>query len=136
MSTTQFIEATSTDSYVREIHRRVVQLLNDPTLDRQQRELHVRRLQAMLVEHQTKMAVQSKKLSVKSAKEAAVANREHSHAVANPSQIAARNRELRNSERQKQVPQNPAGTVETITRSQPKCQVGYGGRKILTRTKL
>lgn len=135
MSTTQFIEATSTDPYVREIHRRVVRLLNDPTLDRQQRELHVRSLQTMLVEHQTQVAAQAKKLSVKSTKEAALPNRQHSHVVANPSQIAARSRELRNSEHQRKVPKSPVVTVETPIQAQPECQEGFGRRKILTRKK-
>lgn len=135
MSTTQFIEATSTDPYVREIHRRVVRLLNDPTLDRQQREFHVRSLQVMLVEHQTKVATQVKMLSVKSTKEAALPNRQHRLAVANPSQIAARSREFRSSEGSNQVPQSPDVTVETLIPAQPNRRSGFGGRKILTRKK-
>ena len=52
MSTTTFVEAHSADPYIRELHRKAVRLLNDPTLDRQQREFHVRRLQAALLEYQ------------------------------------------------------------------------------------
>ena len=56
MSDTSFIEAFSTDPIVRDIHRRVVRVLNDPTLGRSQRVNHVRRLQHMLLEHQQKQA--------------------------------------------------------------------------------
>ena len=54
MSDTSFIEAFSTDPVVRDIHRRVVRVLNDPTLERSQRVSHVRRLQQLLVDHQQK----------------------------------------------------------------------------------
>ena len=56
MSDTSFIEAFSTDPIVRDIHRRVVRVLNDPTLGRSQRVSHVRRLQQLLVDHQQKQA--------------------------------------------------------------------------------
>ena len=62
MSDTPFIEALSTDPIVRDIHRRVVRVLNDPTLGRSQRVNHVRRLQHMLLEHQQKQAAKSMKL--------------------------------------------------------------------------
>ena len=62
MSDTSFIEAFSTDPVVRDIHRRVVRVLNDPTLGRSQRVSHVRRLQQMLVDHQQKQAVKPMKL--------------------------------------------------------------------------
>ena len=56
MSDTSFIEAFSTDPVVRDIHRRVVRVLNDPTLERSQRVSHVCRLQQLLVDHQQKQA--------------------------------------------------------------------------------
>ena len=58
-TTTAFVEAVSEDPFVRELHRRVVRLLNDPTLDRQQREFHVKRLQGVLLEHQGKQAAKA-----------------------------------------------------------------------------
>ena len=60
MSDTPFIEAFSTDPVVRDIHRRVVRVLNDPTLGRSQRVTLVRKLQQMLIEHQLKQAAQPK----------------------------------------------------------------------------
>jgi hypothetical protein len=38
MSTTTFIEATSADPFIRDLHRQAVRLLNDPSLDRRRRE--------------------------------------------------------------------------------------------------
>ena len=38
MSNTQFIEAFSTDPFVRDIHRRALGYLNDPSLGRKERE--------------------------------------------------------------------------------------------------
>lgn len=62
MSSTQFIEALSADPFVKELSRRAIRILNDPTLDRQQREDHIRRLQSLLVGHQVKEAAMGKKL--------------------------------------------------------------------------
>ncbi|MBV5347415.1 hypothetical protein JZU46_04270 [bacterium] len=54
MSTTTFVEATSADPFIRDLHRKAVRLLNDPSLDRRKREFHMRRLQSILIEHQAK----------------------------------------------------------------------------------
>ena len=54
MSDSQFIEAYSSDPFVRDIHRRAMRVLNDPMLDRHQRVFHIRKLQQILVEHQQK----------------------------------------------------------------------------------
>jgi hypothetical protein len=60
MSDSQFIEAFSEDPFVRDIHRRAMRILNDPTLDRNQRVFHIRKLQKILVEHQQKQAAKEK----------------------------------------------------------------------------
>ena len=52
MSEMQFIELGSTDPVERAIARKVVRILNDRTLDRQQREALVRRAQEELRRHQ------------------------------------------------------------------------------------
>ena len=51
MSNTPFIESTSEDPIEQAIARKVHRVLNDKTLDRQQRENSVRRAQRDLVEH-------------------------------------------------------------------------------------
>lgn len=97
MSTTQFIEATSTDPYVREIYRRVMGVLNDPSLDRAQREIRIRKLQATLREHQTKLAEKQKQAALKKSKNPAAAKNPGSLPIAHPAQIAARAKEMRKS---------------------------------------
>ena len=62
MSDSQFIEAFSSDPFVRDIHRRAMRVLNDPILDRHQRVFHIRKLQQILVEHQQKQKANVKSL--------------------------------------------------------------------------
>ena len=59
MSDSQFIEAFSSDPFVRDIHRRAMRVLNDPMLDRNQRVFHIRKLQQILLEHQSKLAAKA-----------------------------------------------------------------------------
>jgi hypothetical protein len=92
MSNNQFIEALSADAYVRAVSRRAVRLLNDPTLDRQQREHHIRQLQSLLVAHQAKEAVKARKLADKKEKREQVARGKDG--VADQSQVVARRREF------------------------------------------
>jgi hypothetical protein len=94
MSTTTFVEATSADPVIRDLHRRAVRVLNDPSLDRQQREFHVRRLQSMLLEHQAKEAAKGAKLAAKTAKREQVSRANRNQRVADPSQIVARRKEF------------------------------------------
>ena len=68
MSTSMYVEAHSADPFVRELHRRAMRLLKDPSLDRRQREFHMSRLQSILLEHQAKQAAAVAKLAAKSAK--------------------------------------------------------------------
>ena len=74
MSITTFVEATSADPFVRDLHRKAVRLLNDPSLDRKQREFHMRRLQSILIEQQSR--------------------ENRNQGVADPSQVAARRKEF------------------------------------------
>ena len=94
MSATTFVEATSADPFVRDLHRKAVRLLNDSSLDRQQREFHVRRLQSILLEHQAKEAAKAEKLAAKTAKREQVSRANRNQGVADPSQVVARRKEF------------------------------------------
>ena len=94
MSTTTYVEATSNDPFVRELHRRAMRLLNDPSLDRRQREFHMRRLQSSLLDHQTKQADAAAKLAAKSAKREQVSRKNRNQGVADQSQVVARRKEF------------------------------------------
>ncbi len=93
-TTTAFVEAVSEDPFVRDLHRRAVRLLNDPSLDRQQRELHVRRLQGILLEHQAKQAVRAEQLAQKKAGREQLSRSLRNQGVADQSQLLARRREF------------------------------------------
>lgn len=107
MSNTQFVEARSSDPYVRALSRRAVRLLNDPTLDRQQREHHIRQLQSLLVEHRVKEAVKARALAATKQKREQVAR--SNRGVADQSQVVARRREFRQLS---QVSQDPVTEVK------------------------
>lgn len=94
MSTTTFVEATSADPFVRDLHRRAVRVLNDPSLDRQQREFHVRRLQSILLEHQAKQDAKAARLLAKKASREQVSRENRNQGVADPSQVLARRKEF------------------------------------------
>ena len=94
MSTTPYVEATSNDPFVRELHRRAMRLLNDPSLDRRQREFHMRRLQSILLEHQGKQIAVAAKLAAKSAKREQVSRTNRNQGVADQSQVVARRKEF------------------------------------------
>ena len=93
MSTTQFAEVTSSDPYVQKLGRRAIRLLNDTTLERWQREKHIRDLQQLLLEHQAKQAAKANRLE----KKKQLNKRPQSaraQAVADTSQITARRKEF------------------------------------------
>ena len=94
MSTTTFIEATSADPVIRELHRKAVRLLNDPSLDRRKREFHMRQLQSILIEHQAKRAAKAARLAEKKAAREQVSRENRNQGVADPSQVLARRREF------------------------------------------
>ncbi len=93
MSTTTFVEATSADPFVRELHRKAVRLLNDPSLDRRKREFHMRRLQSILIEHQARQEAKAARLLAKKASRAQESRENRSHGVVDPSQVVARRKE-------------------------------------------
>ena len=94
MSTTTFVEATSADPFIRDLHRRAVRVLNDPSLDRQQREFHVRRLQSILLEHLAKQDAKAARLLAKKASREQVSRENRNQGVADPSQVLARRKEF------------------------------------------
>jgi hypothetical protein len=94
MSTTTFVEATSADPFIRDLHRRAVRLLNDPSLDRQQREFHMRRLQSILLGHQEKQAAKAARVAQKKAAREQISRTNRNQGVADPSQVLARRKEL------------------------------------------
>ena len=94
MPNAPFIEAHSGHPFVEELSRRAVRILNDPSLDRTQRELHIRRLQGLLRDRE----VSQTRANV--AKEAKSPRRNEARSpggpvVANPSQVVARHKEFR-----------------------------------------
>ncbi len=93
-TTTAFVESVSEDPFVRDLHRRAVRLLNDPSLDRQQREFHVRRLQSILLEHQAKQEAKAAQLAQKKAGREQLSRTHRSQGVADQSQVVARRREF------------------------------------------
>lgn len=94
MSKVTFVEASSADPVVRDLHRRVLRLLNDPALDRQQREAHVRKVQTILIEHQKHEAAKAAKAQAKKALRQKSANDNRNKGVADQSQVVARRKEL------------------------------------------
>ena len=93
-TTTAFVEAVSEDPFVRDLHRRAVRLLNDPSLDRQQRQFHVRRLQNILLEHQAKQEAKADQLAQKKAGREQLSRTNRNQGVADQSQVVARRREF------------------------------------------
>ena len=94
MSTTTFVEATSADPFVRDLHRKAVRLLNDLSLDRKRREFHMRRLQSILLEHQAKQDAKAARLLAKKASCEQVSRENRNQGVADPSQVLARRKEF------------------------------------------
>ena len=94
MSDTTFVEATSADLFVRDLHRKAVRLLNDPSLDRRKREFHMRRLQSILIEHQAKQDAKAARLLAKKASREQVSRENRNQGVADPSQVLARRKEF------------------------------------------
>ena len=93
-TTTAFVEAVSEDPFVRDLHRRAVRFLNDPSLDRKQREFHVRRLQGILLEHQAKQVAKAAQLAQKKAGREQLSRTNRNQGVADQSQVVARRREF------------------------------------------
>jgi len=56
MSKAPFLECVSEDPVIKALARQAVRLLNDPSLDRQQREVRVRKVQSLLLDHPASVA--------------------------------------------------------------------------------
>lgn len=93
MSNTQIAEVTSSDPFVQQLGRRAIRLLNDPTLDRRQREMHIRKLQSILIEHQVQQAAKANRLGVKKSGSKSPQDKTKG-TVADSSQIGTRRREF------------------------------------------
>jgi hypothetical protein len=102
MSGQLFFEAFSSDPYVRQLHRRAVEILNDPDLNRHQRESRIRSIQAMLLDHSRQTAYKAKAVTTKNGKSMKPVV---SQAVAHQAQIETRRREFQ------QTPATPATEV-------------------------
>jgi hypothetical protein len=94
MSVTTFVEAASSDPFVRELHRRAVRLLNDPSLDRRGREFHMGQLQSILLEHLKKEEARAARGLAKKAMRAGAKTAAGNRGVADPSQVVARRKEF------------------------------------------
>lgn len=139
MSTTTFVEATSADPFVRDLHRRAVRLLNDPTMDRKQREFHVRQLQSILIEHQAKQDAKAVKLLAKKASREQVSRENRNQGVADPSQVVARRNEFREAAKQQekgiqraQLEATSASRAATVTGAANDSQVPGRNRSVLS----
>ena len=115
MSTTTFVEATSADPFIRDLHRKAVRVLNDPSLDRQQREFHVRRLQSILLEHHAKQYAKAARLLAKKASREQVSRENLNQGVADPSQVLARRKEFGAPEKELMEVIEPVAPAVEIT---------------------
>jgi hypothetical protein len=94
MSNAQFAEAESADPFVKELHRRAVRVLNDSSLDREQRIGLIRQLQQRLLAHQTDEFKKAQRVAAKKAAKGQRLYGPDGELMAVPSQVVARRREL------------------------------------------
>lgn len=120
MSKAQFVECHSQDPVIRALARKAVRLLNDPSLDRQQREAKVRSVQRDIICHQEELAAAVAKQAAKVAAKASTRTRHtHGHpngAIADAKQVAARRREFINTP-VKNLPAEPTAVAAAATKS-------------------
>jgi len=94
MSNAQFAEAVSVDPFVRELHRRAVRVLNDSSLDREQRVSLIRKLQQRLLDHQSDQVRKAQRAAARKAAKGQRLFGQKGELLAAPSQVMARCREL------------------------------------------
>jgi predicted GIY-YIG superfamily endonuclease len=94
MSNAQFSEALSDDPYVKDLHRRAIRVLNDPSLDREQRIELIRQLQQRLLAHQAGEVSKATRQAARGKSKGQKLFDQNGSAVAAPSQVMARRREL------------------------------------------
>lgn len=133
MSITTFVEAHSADPYIRDMNRKAVGLLNDPRLDRQQREFHVRRLQATLLERQARAAWKAARLAEKKGKHEQASRADRNNGVTEPSQVLSRRRELGRAKPDTDAPegQEPEKSAQPVVTGRYNRQTGRS-RPVLT----
>jgi hypothetical protein len=132
MSNAVFVEALSSDPFVKELHRRVVRLLNDPSLDRQQREFHVRKVQSLLLAHQARQAAKAQSLADKKLQRDQVSRHNRNQGVADPSQVLARRREFGQVATEATAPEAPAQDVVAANDNHMPERGTYRNRPVLT----
>lgn len=67
MPNTVYLEGLSSDPYVIKLHRSAIRVLNDPSLQRWQRERHIRRIQSLLLTHLAKLESRQARRTAKQA---------------------------------------------------------------------
>ena len=123
MSNTAFIESQSSDPFVRELSRRAVRILNDQSLDRRQREAHIHRLQARLVDHQAKQAlVSGQKAAKTAAKKGRISPTERRSVMADQRQVLSLRKEFRHEEA---VRQNVQAELNVVIPAAVAANDGY-----------
>lgn len=132
MSNAVFVEALSSDPFVKELHRRVVRLLNDPSLDRQQREFHIRRNQSLLLAHQARQSAKAQRLVDKKLKRDQVSRSNRNQGVADLSQVLARRREIGQVATEVTVPQAEVRDVVAANDNHMPRRGTYRNRPVLT----
>ena len=132
MSNAVFVESLSSDPVVRELHRRVVRLLNDSSLDRGQREFLVRRVQSLLLAHQAKQSAKAQRAADKKAQREQVSQSNRNQGVADPSQVVARRREFGAVAAKATEPELPTQLAVAANDSQMPGQGTYHYRPVLT----
>lgn len=132
MSNAVFVEALSSDPFVKELHRRAVRLLNDPSLDRQQREFHIRRIQSLLLAHQAKQSAKAQRLADKKTQRELVSRNNRNQGVADPSQVLARRREFGQVAAEATTPQPLVNEVVAANDHHMPDRGTYRNRPLLT----
>lgn len=119
MSKAQFVECHSQDPVIRALARKAVRLLNDPSLDRQQREAKVRSVQRDIICREEELAAAAAKQAAKMAAKASMkTSQTHAHpngAIADAKQVAARRREFINKSVEN-LPAEPTAVAAVATR--------------------
>ena len=122
MSNTAFIESQSSDPFVRELSRRAVRILNDQSLDRRQREAHIHRLQARLVDHQAKQALVTGQKAAKAANKGRISPTERRSVMADQRQVLSLRKEFRPEEA---VRQNVQAELNVVIPAAVAANDGY-----------
>ena len=94
MSGIKFVEAFSTDPRVREIHQKVITVLSDLELDQHQRKTQIRKLQDLLIEHQSTEGRKAAQHAEKHVPKDQAVPTKRNTGIADPTQILAWRKEF------------------------------------------